>query len=96
MKFLISFVALAIVAVSVDAAGEFFGTQSGALANLPAVQKSVENIGYGAADLDIMEDRLTPLTAAEATTTVKAAETAITSAVDKANFDATYVTAPVA
>jgi hypothetical protein len=91
MKSLISVIALAVVAVSVDSA-PFFDTQTGALSKIPAVQTSITNIGYGAADLNVMEDRLTPLTEEAGATAMTAAENAITAAMLKDNFEQEYVT----
>jgi len=91
MKFLISVIALAVVAVSVDSA-PFFDTQTGALAKIPDVQTSITNIGYGAADLNVMEDRLTPLTEEAGGAAMSAAETAITTAMSKDPLAAEFVT----
>jgi len=80
MKFLISFVALAFVAVSVDAA---WPSDAPDLNKIAGVQASVKNINYAADDLNTMETRLAPLTVDDNINKISAAEDALTDAVDK-------------
>merc|ERR1712088_441172 len=77
MKFVIAFLALALVAVS---AKPFFEAQTGDLAKITPIQKSITNIGLGGQDLDVMEGKLDVLAD---DTTVAAAEAAIKTAMDK-------------
>ena len=91
MKFLISFVALAFVAVSVDATWPADATT---LAKIEGVQNSVKTIGLAATDLDTMEGLLTPLTEEANIAKVTAATTVLTTAVDKRDLNGAWNTAP--
>jgi len=88
MKFLIAFIALAVVAVS--AKPGFFTDEPSTAAIASDVQPAIVNIGYAADDLNTMEGQLTPLTA---DTSVSTAATAITTAMDVADLENSFNTA---
>merc|ERR1712212_396579 len=72
MKFLISFVALAIVAVCVDAGFEDTAKfpEMTTINKIGDIQKSIGNINLAATDLNTMETNLEPLTKDENKATV--------------------------
>jgi len=92
MKFLISFVALALVAVSVDAGFETFPEDQPEIKKIGDVQKSIGNINLAATDLNTVEKNLEPLTKAENLLKVTDAETAVKNAVDKDAIKNDWVT----
>merc|ERR1712001_37489 len=94
MKFLISFVALAIVAVSVDAAfdDETKFPEMATINKIGAIQKSIGNINLAATDLNTMETNLEPLTEDVNKVTVETAETAVKLAVNKDDIANNWVT----
>jgi len=92
MKFLISFVALALVAVSVDAGFDAFPEDQPEIKKIGDVQKSIGNINLAATDLNTIEKNLEPLTKDENIAKVTGAETAVTTAVDKDEIKNDWVT----
>jgi len=92
MKFLISFVALALVAVSVDAGFDAFPEDQPEIKKIGDVQKSIGNINLAATDLNTVEKNLEPLTKAENLLKVTDAETAVKNAVDKDAIKNDWVT----
>merc|ERR1712055_224607 len=87
MKFMISLVTLALVA-GINAAPGFFENEANGLTSIGEIQASITNIGYGADDLNTMEGKLEPLTT---DVSVKAAETAITEAMDASDLANSWV-----
>jgi len=98
MKFLISFVALAIVAVSVDAGFEDTAKfpEMTTINKIGDIQKSIGNINLAATDLNTMETNLEPLTKDENKATVTTAEDAIKLAVNKDQIANAWLTPPPA
>jgi len=92
MKFLISFVALAIVAVSAAPSFDTFPEDQPTIKTIGVIQKSIGNINLAATDLDTMEGNLAPLTLAENAKKVTDAEAAIKTAVDKETIANDWVT----
>jgi len=92
MKFLISFVALALVAVSVDAGFDAFPEDQPEIKKIGDVQKSIGNINLAATDLNTIEKNLEPLTVADNLAKVQLAETAVKEAVDKDAIKNDWVT----